>query len=367
MIFKRALSKELSFNTGAIFMVLLALVATTLTVRLLGSASNGTVNPKDVFQLIGLGMVGQVGVLLTASLFIASIMMLTRWHKDSEMIIWQVSGISHLVILSGLIKQVVPIVIVTGILNFFVTPWANEQSENVKRRFQEREDISMLSPGQFKESKNNNRVLFTESINIDSNTIHHFFLSDFGNSSQKIVVAKTGFIENNANGERFLILNHGRRYEGVAGEPNFRILEFEKYTLKLDERYSNATPLSINLLPTWELISQWNNLASQGEFAWRLGLTLMSVTLIFLALPISHYDPRRGRHLSLVLAVLTYFTYSNIIKLSQSWITSAKISFEILIWLPHLTVIILSTLIIIKQNYGAVTLNYLINRFIFRK
>lgn len=364
MIFRRNLSKEISFNTGAIFMILLALVATTLTVRLLGSASNGTVNPKDIFQLIGLGMVGQVGILLTASIFISNIMMLTRWHKDSEMIIWQISGISHKKILIELLKQAIPLVIIITVLNFFVTPWANEQSEAVKKRYQEREDISMLSPGQFKESFKSNRVLFTESIDVNSNTIKHFFLSDFGNQKQKIVVAKTGFIENTTDGERFLILNNGRRYEGVAGEPDFRILEFDRYTLKLDERFSSDTPPSTNLSTTSALISQWGNLASKGEFAWRLGLSVMSFGLIFLTIPLSHYDPRRGRHFSLVLAVLAYFTYSNIIKLSQSWISSNKLSFEVLIWLPHAVVITLAILLILRKNYQAVTFRYLINQFL---
>ena len=94
MIFKRALRQELNFTTGVVFMVLVTLVLSNLMIRVLGNAASGAVNPKDAIVLIGLGMINYLPILLTASLFVAVLMVLTRWYKDSEMVIWQTAGMS---------------------------------------------------------------------------------------------------------------------------------------------------------------------------------------------------------------------------------------------------------------------------------
>ena len=56
--------------------------------RGLGFAANGVVNPEDALVLIALATIGYLAVLLTVSLFIAVLIVLVRWYKDSEMIVW---------------------------------------------------------------------------------------------------------------------------------------------------------------------------------------------------------------------------------------------------------------------------------------
>ena len=350
MIFKRALRQELNFTTGVVFMVLVTLVLTNLMIRVLGNAASGTANPKDALVLIGLGMINYLPILLTASVFVAILMVLTRWYKDSEMVIWQSAGVSLLKILRPILNFTAPIAVAIALLAIFASPWASEKSATIKQRFQQRDDISMLAPGQFRESSGNNRVFFIESMNPETDVITNVFVTDFGKERQLVAVAKQGFIQNTPDGEKQLILEAGRRYEGTPGNTDFRITEFEKYTVKLEDKVVDPIINGPRTLPVWVLIQDLNK-AHLGEILWRIGLPLMAFVFAIIAIPLSYMDPRRGRYTALIMAVLLYFTYSNLLKLMQAWVSTGKISFSIGWWLLHVVIALIGlTLIIYRQN-----------------
>jgi lipopolysaccharide export system permease protein len=350
MIFKRALRQELNFTTGVVFMVLVTLVLTNLMIRVLGNAASGTANPKDALVLIGLGMINYLPILLTASVFVAILMVLTRWYKDSEMVIWQSAGISLLKILRPILNFTAPIAIAIAVLSIFASPWASEKSATIKQRFQQRDDISMLAPGQFRESSGNNRVFFIESMNPETDVITNVFVTDFGKERQLVAVAKQGFIQNTPDGEKQLILETGRRYEGTPGNTDFRITEFDKYTVKLADKVIDPIINGPRTLPAWVLIQDLNK-AHLGEILWRIGLPLMAFVFAIIAIPLSYMDPRRGRYTALIMAVLLYFTYSNLLKLMQAWVSTGKLSFSIGWWLLHVVIALIGlTLIIYRQN-----------------
>jgi lipopolysaccharide export system permease protein len=366
MIFKRALRQELNFTIGVVFMVLVTLVLTNLMIRVLGNAAGGTVNPKDAIVLIGLGMINYLPILLTASIFVAVLMVLTRWYKDSEMVIWQTAGLSLFTILKPIISYTIPLSIVIGILSTFVSPWANEQSATIKQRFQQRDDISMLAPGQFRESSGNNRVFFIESMNLENNTFNNIFVTDFGKDRQLVAVSKQGYIENKPSGEKFLTLEEGRRYEGTPGSTDFRITEFNRYTVKIDTKAIDPIINSPKLLPIWDLINEPNKI-HLGEILWRFGLPLMALVFVIIAISLSYIDPRRGRYTALIMAVLIYFTYSNLLKLMQAWVGSGKIDFLIGSWILHVIGALLGLAFIFYRQNRSITIYGLYKRFLNRR
>ena len=331
-------------------MVLVTLVLTNLMIRVLGNAASGSANPKDALVLIGLGMINYLPILLTASVFVAILMVLTRWYKDSEMVIWQSAGISLLKILRPILNFTAPIAVAIAVLSIFASPWASEKSATIKQRFQQRDDISMLAPGQFRESSGNNRVFFIESMNPETDVIKNVFVTDFGKERQLVAVAKEGFIQNLPTGEKQLILEIGRRYEGTPGNTDFRITEFDKYTVKLEDKVVDPIINGPRTMPAWVLIQDLNK-AHLGEILWRIGLPLMAFVFAIIAIPLSYMDPRRGRYTALIMAVLLYFTYSNLLKLMQAWVSTGKLSFSIGWWLLHVMIALIGlTLIIYRQN-----------------
>ena len=57
--------------------------------------------------------------------------------------------------------------------------------------------------------------------------------------------------------------------------------------------------------------------------------------LVMLAVPLSFVDPRAGRSLNLIFALVIYVIYNNILSIFQAWITQGRLSANIGLWPVH--------------------------------
>ena len=205
----------------------------------------------------------------------------------------------------------------------------------IKARFQQRDEISLLAPGQFRESASNHRVFFIEKMTPDQSKVQNVFVTSTENGKVNVVVSQTGHTETR-DGSRFVVLEDGRRYDGTPGQPNFKIMEFERYGVKI-----TSTPVTnvqtTNSTPTPDLLRNPTN-DNLAEFAWRAGLPLIAINLMVLGIPLSYQNPRRSRTINLVMAVLIYLTYSNLLNVVQSQIEQGKMSFGVGLVGLHLVV-----------------------------
>jgi len=349
MIFNQALRRELSFTTGGVFLILVTIMVTTLVIRILGYAANGTVNPEDAIVLIALATLGYLAVLLTVSLFVATLIVLVRWYKDSEMIVWFASGLSVTNLIRPILQFATPLIIVIALLALFVWPWANRESTLISQRFQQRDDVSMVSSGQFKESARAERVFFIEELDIDKSEVKNIFVADSKNGRLSVAVASSGYIQNSEGGAKSIVLHSGRRYEGLPTQPDFRILEFAEYTTKIHgkdvlappprDREKSITELLDKSKP--ELIN-----ANLAELLWRIGLPLMALGLVLIAIPLAYVNPRLGSYTAMFYAVLIYLIYSNLLNLTQNFVSKGKVSMLTGIWPIHLLALLIAFVLI---------------------
>ena len=349
MIFKQALRRELSFTTGGVFLVLVTIMITTLVIRILGFAANGSVNPKDALVLITLATLGYMAVLLTVSLFVAVLIVLVRWYKDSEMIVWFASGLSITNLINPILRFATPLIIIITLLALFVWPWANRESTLISQRFQQRDDVSMVTAGQFKESAKAERVFFIEELDVDKSEIKNIFVADSKNGRLNIAVASTGFIQNSEGGEKSIVLNHGRRYEGQPTQPDFRILEFDEYATKIRNKEVLDPAPRDREKTIQELLNQSNPElinANHGELLWRIGLPLMALGLVLMAIPLAYVNPRLGNYTAMFYAVLIYLIYSNLLNLAQNFVSQGKMNVFIAAWPIHLLAILIAVVLI---------------------
>jgi lipopolysaccharide export system permease protein len=347
MIFQRSLQRELASTAGAVFMVLVTIMLTTMVIRVIGSAAVGKVDQHDVLVLIGLTMVGYLAVMMIVTLFVSILVVLTRWYRDSEMVVWQASGLSLMALIRPIAVFSAPIIVAIAFCSLVAWPWASNEQQKITTRFQQRDDISLIAPGQFRESATNHRVFFVEKLSPDLKQVQNVFVTSTENGKLFVVVSKQGQIETQANGDRFIVLENGRRYDGEPGKANFRVVEFKRYGVKMDDKPTVDT-LSTRGTPSMALLHD-PTLDHLGELAWRLGLPMTGMTLMLLAIPLAYQNPRRGRTINMVFAVLVYLTYSNLQNLMQNWISQGKIPFVVGLLGLHIVVACVATFLLWRR------------------
>lgn len=339
MIFQRALRRELFSTAGAVFTTLFTITITIMLIRILGQAAGGKVASQDVIELIGFAALTVLPVLLINTGFVSVLLVVTRSYQDSEMVVWFTAGMSLTRWIRPVLTFGMPIVLMTALLSFVVTPWANRQSADFRERFEKREDIAKVSPGKFQESASTDRVFFVEGVSGDASHVKNIFVNTNQNGRSTVVVAKEGTMEFNAAGDKFLVLSKGRRYEGVPNQSDFQMMEFERYGLLVgSQSQALVGDKSAKTLPMSALLAAPTG-SNQGELLWRIALPLMSFLLLLAAIPLGFVNPRGGRSSNVLLALLMYVFYSNMISVFQAGVVQGRVSLMLAWWPMHVVAI----------------------------
>lgn len=336
MIFRRALVRELVINCLAVFLVLIAITLTTLLIRLLGDAARGKLAVDAVLAFLGFGLLGFMPVLLSLTLFITIMMTISRAYRDSEMVVWFSAGQGLLKWIRPVLYFALPLVFAIALLNLAVIPWALQKKDIYRDVLNSRDDLSVISPGTFIESKRADKVYFVEGLTRIGTRVKNVFMQSMENQRLGIVVAKEGFHTELDNGERYLVLENGRRYEGVPGRADYRQVEFERYWMRIEPyRFVEQQNFAPKALPTRTLMSD-STPANMAELVWRWSFPISAVILALLAIPLSFINPRAGRSFRLIVALLIYVIYNNLLGIAQAWVAQQKISPLLGMWAVHL-------------------------------
>ena len=348
MLFKKALRRDLANLAGVIFATLFTIMVTTTLIRLLGRAASGNTDTASVLPLIAFASVGFLPVLLVLTLYMAVLTALTRAYRDSEMVIWFASGQSVMSWIRPVLAFSLPFVVVVGVVALLIAPWASRQTTEYQKRFEQREDVSQVVPGQFRESAAANRVFFVESVSEDQTTVRNVFVTQSQGETLTIVVSAGGRIETEASGDRFLVLEQGRRYDGVRGKTEYKLMEFERYGVRLEPKENQVSDDSSKLKSTLDLLVDPTS-RNLGELLWRISLPVSALLLALLAIPMSSFNPRVGRSINLMVALLIYVVYNNLVSLMQGWVAQGKIRFEIGVVAVHLGLLVLIALLFYRR------------------
>jgi lipopolysaccharide export system permease protein len=339
-IFQRSLLREFGNLAVAAFATLFAITLTTQLIRFLGQAASGKLPPDAVLALLGFSALNYLPVLLSLTLFISVLMAISRSYRDSEMVIWFSAGLPLTAWVRPVLMFAAPLVLVIALLSLFLAPWANSQSEEYRRQLDSRAELSRIAPGVFRESANAERVFFVEAAAGDSGKVKNVFVTSMQNGRLAVMVSRNGAEETAANGDRFIVLTDGRRYEGNPGAADYRVMQFKRYAVRIETREATVGQIPARALSTQTLLEDANQ-GNLAELLWRIGLPLSALNLTLLAIPLAFVNPRAGRSANLVFALLTYMVYSNLISVSQAWVAQGRVSFHIGWWAVHVAMLAL--------------------------
>jgi lipopolysaccharide export system permease protein len=351
LIFQRSLIREFSLIAIAVVGVLLAIILTRLLILLLGKAAVGDVPAEAVLGLIAFGILTYMPVLLGIAVFVAVLLALTRSYRDSEMTVWFTSGLSIAAWIKPVLQFAVPVALVCALLSLWVAPWSQEQSVEYQRLLESRDEVSAVTPGVFRESRSADRVFFVDKLSERDDVVNNVFVQSMQNNRMGVMVAQKGFIETAPNGDRFVVLQHGRRYEGTPGSLDYRTVDFDRYAVRIEPREMKRQAPSSKAMTTPELLAQ-HRPEQLAELHWRIALPLAVLIMALFAVPLSFVNPRSGRSWNLVLAVLVYALYNNLLSIFQAWTAQGKVAPWIGLWPVHGAMVALLVVMFWNQLYG---------------
>jgi lipopolysaccharide export system permease protein len=351
VIFQRSLIREFSLIAIAVVGVLLALILTRLLILLLGKAAVGDVLPEAVIGLIAFGILTYLPVLLGIAVFVAVLLALSRSYRDSEMTVWFTSGLSIAAWIRPVLQFALPVAIICAILSLVLAPWSQAQSVEYQRLLESRDEVSSVTPGVFRESKSSDRVFFVDKLSERDDVVNNVFVQSTQNDRLGVMVAQRGFIETAENGDRFVVLMNGRRYEGTPGALDFKTVDFDRYAIRIEPREAKRQAPSTKATSTMDLILE-RKPEQLAELHWRIALPLAVLIMGLFAIPLAFVNPRSGKSWNLVLAVLVYALYNNLLNIFQAYTAQGKIPGWLGLWPVHAAMIAILLVLFYRQLFG---------------
>ena len=365
MVFRKSLTRELTFTALGVFVVLLAIILSTQAINLLGRAAEGQIANEAVTALIGFWALGLFPLLMILTVFVTVLVVLTRIWRDHEMAVWLSSGLSLRDWVWPVMRFTIPLALLVGIVSLYIAPWAEERSQVYAEILKRREEISAIAPGVFKESGSGSKVYFIESYGGEHGSATNIFMQDMSEGKVSSIFAKRGYITVNDDNERVLVLEDGRRYVGEPGQSNYEVGSFKRYSVVVGNNQKLASrPNNRQAQSTGTLLGS-SDPGYRSELVWRLSMPLSCLVLAFLAIPLSYYNPRSGHAHNLVVALLGFFLYQNSLTLVRNWITQGKVGMASIL-IVHVTVLIIAVLLLKYRDRPANTVRQTLKYFLHK-
>jgi len=368
VISRYLLSNLIIFFFAITFIIVLIVFGNQFVLTVQESLSFG-IPIKELMPLVGFNMLRDIPIILTLSLFLSIIITISQLYKNSEAVVMNSIGLGD----KNFINLIKPIVFFTFIIIFYLTifavPWAKQQKSYAEDETVNASEFSFITEGKFESFKNGEIVFYAAESKVKDNVgeqnMEEIFIYALDNETPVIVLASEAKKYTNAkNNSIYLRLKNGTRYEGLPGNENINILNFEKYDLEIvsgDVQQSIASFSEIEEKNTIDLLREGGPKAN-AEIQWRISQPISVLILSIFGVFLGKSSPRTGKGINLIIGVVIFMLYNNALLVAKSAIESGQLSPLIGMWSIHL-LLLLILIIFYQSREGKVA--YLIDKIAF--
>lgn len=341
MIVFRYLSRELLITLSAVSAVLLVIIMSGRFIKYLAQAAQGLLDPGVLLMIMGFRLPGFLQLILPLGLFLGILLAYGRLYLDSEMTVLSATGMSQRRLLAYSLAPAALVAALVGWLSLGLAPQGVAEVDRILNEQDSLTEFDTLVPGRFQTLRNGTRVTYTRELTEDRAQLAGVFISETNLSSAtgeerglSVLVAESGRQEVQADGSRYLILENGYRYDGNPGQANYRAIQYDTYGVLLPKPEVSIELSEREALPTRELFGS-DDIRLQSELQWRFSLPLLVFIVTLLAVPLSKVNPRQGRFLKLLPAVLLYMTYLALLVAARGALDKGRIPPALGLWWVH--------------------------------
>lgn len=348
-ILDRYLLREAGGAWLAVTIVLLAIMLSTRFAKFLVQAASGKLPRELLFEVAALSSVQYLVILIPFSLLLAILLALGRLYKDNEIAAMMGCGVGFTAFYRPFLLLAALLAILTAALSFQVGPWAGRAADKL---IKDSLMVALYNPfemGRFKEVSGGRGVFYTSKIDAEGRNLEGIFALVREPDGEAIITAQTGQQDVEINGQRQVVLRNGQRYLGMPGQLNYDIMKFQEFRTRVDPPTYLNLHNKRKLEPTSVLIASGKP-EDRAELEMRLAAPLSVFILGLLAVPLAHMAPREGRYGKLVLGILVYLAYSQLMGLGQNWIAKDKAIGALGLWWVHGIVLASAVALILKRQ-----------------
>ncbi|MCS5545145.1 MAG: LPS export ABC transporter permease LptF [Gammaproteobacteria bacterium] len=319
---------------------------------------------QELMPLVSFNMIRDTSLILSLSLFLAVILTISQLYKNSEAVVMNSLGLSD----KHFIVFIQPLVLLSFVIIFFLTiyavPWANQQKNIMEEETNNASEFSFITEGEFEVFKQGDIVFYASASKsldtIGEQNMEEIFIYAIDDGNPVIVLASEAkkYIDSESD-SIYLRLKDGVRYQGIPGNENINILNFDLYDLEIvsgELQKSAAIYTKIEGKSTHDLIKEGGRYAN-AELQWRLSQPITVLILSVIGVFLGKASPRGGKGVNLLIGVILFMLYYNGLLVAKSALELGQIDPIIGLWGVHFLMVAL-LLLLYQFRQGKIS-NYL--------
>ena len=346
----RYLAKEMLQVTFAITCIVLLIIMSGRFVNYLVQVANGSLSAHFLFAIMSYRIPEFLVMIIPLSLFLGIIMAYGRLYVDNEMIVMVACGMSQGMLLRITTVPAIGVMIIVALLSTLVAPWGMQRVEQIFSQQHAMNEFDTLAPGIFQTFEDSGRVTYTESLSDNNQQMDKVFIAnqsaDPNSAEISLILAEKSRIAN-VDGQRYLILLNGYRYDLIPGAKIVRITDYQIYGIRIKENAVDNEISKEHALPTSQLFQSNNSYIA--ELQWRISLPLLIPIIVLLAVPLSKVNPRQGRFVKLLPGLLLYLLYLALLIFARAMINDGRLSPTIGVWWVHGVYLLLGLVLCLQE------------------
>lgn len=358
-ILDRYFLRELLVGTLAAAAVLLVIFTGGTFADILNKVAAGRLPGDIMFEVLGLHIVDTLSAMLPMAMFLGVLLALGRMYRDSEMHVLSTSGFGPRGILRPAALLGIGTAIVIGLISLWLGPLATRTADAEVERANRSVIAAGLEAGRFTELPGKGGILFVDSMNPNGTLLGKLFVANerIGKDSAgkpdmqvDVITAAHGELYHEGTVDnRFIALFDGHRFDGHLGHDNWRLMQFKRNDLALSSPDSSGEEDDPqHSRTTWTLIGD-KDPAARAELQWRIAAPFATLVLALLALPMARQNTRSSTMGRLLIAVLAYLVFANLLILARTFIAQGKMPAALGMWWVLLPVFAFAAFLFTRQ------------------
>ena len=309
------LARETLTTMIGVGVILLVVVISGRFVKYLAEAAAGKLAADVLVSIIVYRLPGFLELILPLALFIGILLAYGRLYVESEMVVMSACGVSTQRLLLYTMVPAMLVAAMVGGLSLYITPLGAARVEAIFDDPTTATGVSALAGGRFQPDDSGEAVTYAETVGGTDQRMEYVFLSareidSRGRSRLTLTLAESGAIRTDPeNGNRYLELHNGYRYQGNAGERDFSVVKFQRMGELIHDDTDNLGGQQKSDAKTTQDLLNSQRLEDVAALQWRLSLPLLVPVVALMAMSLSRTDHRRGRFIKLLPAFLLYIVY----------------------------------------------------------
>ena len=302
---------------------------------------------RELMPIVLFNMLRDLPIILSLSFFLSIIITISQFYKSSEAVVMNSVGLGDKSFIHAIQPFIVVLFLIVFFLTIFAVPWAKQQKSIAEEKTVNASEFSFITEGKFESFKNGEIIFYASESSLADNAGEQYMEEIFiyvSNKDKPIVVLASEATKytDSKNESIYLRLKDGMRYEGLPGDVNINIMNFDYYDLEIvsgEVKKSLSNFSEIEEKMSIDLILEGGVLAN-AEIQWRLSQPISILILSIFAVLLGKNSPRSGKGVNLLFGIVIFMLYNNSLLVAKNSIENGQLNPLVGLWSIHLLLLL---------------------------